>query len=63
MTRIVVRHNGYGIVYGSAAAQRRRAAERDLRRRETSLPRAAAGTRGALDAATARVAVHAASAR
>jgi hypothetical protein len=65
MTRIVVRHNGYGIVYGSAAAQRRRAAdaERERRHREAFLPRAAGGAQDIAREATSRVGVQAASVR
>jgi hypothetical protein len=63
MSKIVVRHHGYGIVHGSAASQRRRAAERELRRLEASLPTASVRAQGTTPAATGRVAARAASTR
>lgn len=63
MNKIVVRHHGYGIVYGSAAAQRRRAAERELRRLEASLPTPTVRANGTTPVATTRVAARAVPAR
>jgi hypothetical protein len=59
MNNIVVRHHGYGIVYSSARVQRRRAAERELRRLEASLPTATVRTRGATPAASSLLAARA----
>jgi hypothetical protein len=63
MSKIVVRHSGYGVVYGSAAVQRRRAAARELRRLERSLPTATVTAQATTPAATHRVTARAASAR
>jgi hypothetical protein len=63
MSKIIVRHHGYGIVYGSAALQRRRAAERELRRLEKSLPSATVRAAGTTPAATTHVAARAVPAR